>query len=70
MPRSWVKGKPLRILIDVQRSLEESYKYNPKLDVVEMVCYIGSAVSLWFGISLLTFSNERWIHRVKRPLTL
>jgi len=29
------------------------YKYNPKLETIEFLCFIASVASIWFGFSFL-----------------
>lgn len=58
-----------KITIEVLKGLEETFIHNPKLDSIECVCYIGSAVSLWFGMSLITFADSRWLKKMKAALS-
>lgn len=60
--------KETMITINVQYGLEEIHQHNPKLDWIECACYIGSALSLWFGASLITISDSKWLKKVKNAL--
>ncbi|KAI1307707.1 hypothetical protein HDE_00642 [Halotydeus destructor] len=59
------KLRPSRLTFYIQQGLEETHKHNPKLDWIECVCYIGSAISLWFGASLVTLADTRWLRKIK-----
>ena len=34
------------------------YEYNPKIETIEFLCYIGSILGLWFGLSIKSIINS------------
>lgn len=45
----------------VQKGLEQNSVMQPKLDIFEFYSYIASTVSLWFGISVLALTHNRYV---------
>jgi len=57
-----------RIEIGKPDIIWSDYEYSPKLELVEYLCYVGSAISLWFGVSVVGFFSDATVKTIRKVL--
>ena len=48
----------------VQKGLEKIFTLHPKLDIVEYYSYIASTIGLWYGISVIAFTHNKFVKKM------
>ncbi|KAI1287407.1 hypothetical protein HDE_10105 [Halotydeus destructor] len=68
IPKRRIETSRDRIQISVLRGLETTIALKPKLDEIELFSYIASAISMWFGFSVLTLTPHKFFRYFSKVL--
>jgi len=52
-----IKNNTAKVIINTPITDDEVFSYEPKYDIIEIVCYIASLLGLWFGLSVLSLTK-------------